>query len=322
MSTRTRILLKLLVSFGLLWFVAREADLSGLHSRLGRLVSDLAALALAVLLFQLWVAALRWYLIGTRVGVDLSLRLFWRHLLVAQCFSQALPSSVGGDVIRLWLVQRSGIALRSAFVSVALDRVLGLLSLVLVTVVALILPSAVRFDGSVQVAIWTLAAGALGGLFAVLVAARLPATWFSASRLMRIAYETARGMQAVCVQPRTCLGVIASSLSVHLLSIAGIWLLARALGIGVDAPTLAATVPVALLAASVPVSIGGWGVREGVLVHLLAEQGISPDAGLALSLSFGMVLALASLPGGLLWLLTRSRLSTAAEAVQSDCKTL
>lgn len=322
MSPRTRILFKLIVSVGLLWFVAHEAELTGLHSRLGRLVSGLAALALAVLLFQLWVAALRWYLIGTRVGVDLSLRLFWRHLLVAQCFSQALPSSVGGDVIRLWLVQRSGIALRPAFVSVALDRVLGLLSLVLVAVIALLLPSAAKFDGSARVAIWTLAAGALGGLFAVLVAARLPATWFGASRVMRIAHETARGMRAVCVQPRTCLGVIASSLSVHLLSIAGIWLLARALGIGVDAPTLAATVPVALLAASVPVSIGGWGVREGVLVHLLAEQGIAPDAGLALSLSFGMVLALASLPGGLLWLLTRSRLSTAAKAVQSDCKTL
>jgi hypothetical protein len=322
MSPRTRFLVKLLVSLGLLWLVAHEADLAGLQSRLGRLAPGLAALALAVLLFQLCVAALRWHLIAGVVGVALPLRLLWRHLLVAQCFSQALPSSVGGDVIRIWLVQRSGVALRPAFVSVVLDRLLGLLSLVLVVVVALLLPSAVVFEETARIAVWTIAACAVAGLAAVLIAARLPATWFAAPRVLRVAHETARGMDAVCTRPWTCLGVTLSSVLVHLLSIAGIWLLARGLGIDVGAPTLAATVPLALLAASVPVSIGGWGVREGVLVHLLATQGVAADAALALSLSFGMALALASLPGGLLWLMTRSRLANAAEAVQSDYQAL
>jgi hypothetical protein len=59
-----------------------------------------------------------------------------------------------------------------------------------------------------------------------------------------------------------------------------------------------------------------------VRVHLLATQGVAADAALALSLSFGMALALASLPGGLLWLMTRSRLANAAEAVQSDYQAL
>ena len=322
MSLRARFLIKLLVSLGLLWLVAHEIDLTGLQSRLNRLAPGLATLALAVLLFQLWVAALRWHLIAWNVGVGLSLRVLWRHLLVAQCFSQALPSSVGGDVIRIWLVQRSGVSLRPAFVSVVLDRVLGLLSLVLVVVVAMLLPFAVELEGASRVAAWIIAAGAVVGVVAVLIVARLPAAWFAALRMLRVVHETARAMYAICTRPRVCLAVTTSSVMVHLLSIAGIWLLARALGIDVDAPTLALTVPVTLLAASVPVSIGGWGVREGVLVHLLSAQGVAADSALALSLSFGMTLAVASLPGGLLWIMTRSRLTSAAEAVQSDYQAL
>jgi hypothetical protein len=94
--------------------------------------------------------------------------------------------------------------------------------------------------------------------------------------------------------------------------------LARALDLHVGVLALATTVPVALLAASVPISIGGWGVREGVLVELLAAQGIAADSGLALSVLFGLALALASLPGGAWWLGGRPRLAQAAAAVESE----
>jgi hypothetical protein len=75
------------------------------------------------------------------------------------------------------------------------------------------------------------------------------------------------------------------------------WLLAR----GQDLPILvvdaAAVVPLMLLVSMIPVAIGGWGVREGFLVALLRAAGIGPESALLLSVSFGTVSFLASLPG-------------------------
>jgi uncharacterized membrane protein YbhN (UPF0104 family) len=50
-----------------------------------------------------------------------------------------------------------------------------------------------------------------------------------------------------------------------------------------------------------PISVGGWGVREGVLVALLGAMGISADRALAFSLMFGLAAAVSSLPAIIIW---------------------
>lgn len=313
---------KLAVSASLLAFIAQGIDPGALGSRLAGLHYAPAVLAVVVLLLQFGVASCRWHSIMQCLGAAPPLTRLWRHCMVAQCFGQALPSAVGGDVIRVWLVRRDGVGLRAGLVSVVLDRLLGLAALVVVVIVAMLSPSGVTQDLRARFVLSVIAVAALGGLAAALLVARLPANWFAHRRVLRLAHDLARGLHAVFTDARAAFAVGGSALLVHLLSIAGIWLLARSLDVEVGVLTLATIVPVALLAASIPVSIGGWGVREGVLVKLLATQGVAADSALALSVLFGLALALASLPGGLLWLSGRTRLAQAAEAVQSDYQTL
>lgn len=314
-------LAKLAVSTGLLMFIARGIDSGALGSRLVALHYVPAVLAVVVLLLQIGAAACRWHSIMQCIGAAPPLVRLWRHCMVAQCFGQALPSAVGSDVIRVWLVRRDGIALRAGLVSVLLDRVLGLFALVVV-VVAMLSPSAVTQDPRARFVLVAIAAIAFGGFVAALLVARLPAGWFAHKRVLRLAHDLAVALRAVFTDARAAFAVGGSALLVHLLSIAAIWLLARSLDVEIGVLALAMTVPVALLAASIPVSIGGWGVREGVLVKLLATQGVAADSALALSVLFGLALALASLPGGLLWLGGRTRLAQAAKAVQSDYQAL
>ncbi len=311
-------LIKLTVSAALLWLVARGVDLAGLGSRLSRLHYPLAALAVGVMILQLLVASRRWQAILQSLAVTLPLHRLWRHCWVAQCFSQALPSAVGGDVIRVWLVHREGVTVRTATISVVLDRVLGLFALVTVVALAMLLPSTVTADPRARTILWLLVAVAAAGMAAALLLASLPSRWFAGRRVTRLAFELAIGIRNIIAGRRSALIVVSTAILVHLLSIVGIWLLARALDLHVGVLALATTVPVALLAASVPISIGGWGVREGVLVELLAAQGIAADSGLALSVLFGLALALASLPGGAWWLGGRPRLAQAAAAVESE----
>jgi glycosyltransferase 2 family protein len=60
-----------------------------------------------------------------------------------------------------------------------------------------------------------------------------------------------------------------------------------------------------LLAHILPISIGGWGVREAAAVALLGMTGVDATSALLVSIMFGVLLVLATLPGALFWLMLR-----------------
>ena len=54
--------------------------------------------------------------------------------MIGSFFNQTLPSSIGGDAVRLWLVQRTGAGWRAATYSILTDRAVGLIALALMIV--------------------------------------------------------------------------------------------------------------------------------------------------------------------------------------------
>jgi glycosyltransferase 2 family protein len=52
----------------------------------------------------------------------------------------------------------------------------------------------------------------------------------------------------------------------------------------------------------VPISISGWGLRELAVISLLGNHGIAPERALLFSVCFGLVVAIGTLPGALIWL--------------------
>ena len=80
------------------------------------------------------------------------------------------------------------------------------------------------------------------------------------------------------------------------------WLIALALDLSLSLADCLVFVPVVVLASTMPVSIGGWGVREGAMVVLLATVGVSSANALALSVLFGLTGIVISLPGVAIWL--------------------
>jgi uncharacterized membrane protein YbhN (UPF0104 family) len=56
-----------------------------------------------------------------------------------------------------------------------------------------------------------------------------------------------------------------------------------------------------------PISIAGWGIREGAMVAALSVIKIPSHQSLALSICFGLCLVFVSLPGGVIWFLSRNK---------------
>ena len=86
-----------------------------------------------------------------------------------------------------------------------------------------------------------------------------------------------------------------------------VFILAAGLGLEVSLLDCIVLIPPILLVLSIPISIGGWGVREGAIVWGFALVGVPNDAALALSLLFGVVGLVVSLPGGIVWLTTQAQ---------------
>src|SRR6266852_4237954 len=129
--------IKILVSAALLYFALRKANFSDLASRIDVASLGWIGLAIAVTFLQIFVGVLRWREVSAECGAPLATSQAMRFNLIGAFFNQTLPSSIGGDAVRLWLVARAGAGWRAATYSIFVDRAIGLIALAVIIVASL-----------------------------------------------------------------------------------------------------------------------------------------------------------------------------------------
>jgi hypothetical protein len=72
---------------------------------------------------------------------------------------------------------------------------------------------------------------------------------------------------------------------------------ARAAGVDASWSVLVTTSLVVLVLSSVPLNVAGWGPREGIAAWAFAWVGLGSSAGLTVSVVYGVVAAVSTLPG-------------------------
>src|SRR6185503_14618136 len=105
----------------------------------------------------------------------------------------------------------------------------------------------------------------------------------------------------------TLAAALVLSLAFQLLVIAVVFLNARALNLVVPISAVAVFVPLVSLAGMVPVSVNGLGVREALYILLFGQIGVPVETAVSLALLYLAVTFLASLPGGLAYLMQPAR---------------
>lgn len=308
--SRRRLLLgaKILVTVGLLGAVATATDLSALQSLLSRLEALSALLAVALLAAIAAVSGLRWWLVGRAIGASLPLKDCVTLMFVGGFFTQVLPTSIGGDAVRVLLAGRRGLPYGKAFSGVMLERASGLVALVLM-VAAGVLWLGDRLEPPVLRLLLLLALPALAGVLAMLcLLDRLPLPAALARRAHPF-HRLAADARCVLLAPLTSLALLLLSAAAQLLTVGAVCLLAQGLGLDLSFPDSLALVPAIVLITFFPLSFAGWGVREGAAVLLLGVAGLSSGEALAVSVLLGLGSLAAGLPGLPLWLADGGRRS-------------
>jgi uncharacterized membrane protein YbhN (UPF0104 family) len=295
---------KLALSVGLIWFAFSKLDAKSAFELIGALPLGAIAVGLALLFSEFVIGAQRLHLLLAAIGSRMG---FWRALdtvLIGVFFSQTLISFVGGDAMRVWRMTRYRVPVGDAARAVLYDRVFGFLGLIVLIVLGLPLLFQTVADGRVHAAILLLIATSVAGCVFLLSLHLLPASlrrW----RIFAFAATVSDMGHELIRKPMRLALLLALSTTLQALNVLAIYAVAVGLDVRIDATMCLVLIPPVIFLSMMPISFAGWGVREGAMVAALSTVGVPPSQALALSISYGLGVALLSLSGGVLWLLAR-----------------
>jgi glycosyltransferase 2 family protein len=288
-----------------LFFVFRGVDKQALQKFLAQQHEPMLLAAAFLLLIQIGSAGERWRavlsaLLRGRAPPTLAVQ----AVFYSSIFFNCLPvGTVGGDVARIWLARRFHLSFKQLLMSILIDRMLTILALILLAV--LTLP---RIAHPLAFVAWLGGVAVLAaGIFCFLLLG-LVERWLEPWRRRGMVHLVLRAAEELrrLKNGWGLAGFFCAVLSGLASAMAG-YCIARSLDIEVEPIVMIAIMSITTLAAALPISMAGWGVREVTLVALLGLVGVDRAATLLLSVEFGLLSTLLSLPGGVIWLLLRER---------------
>ena len=299
--------LKAFVTGGLIWYLISDVDLGLVWLHIAKVDLELLVLSLVIFSVQIVIGGLRWGTVLDGLGSNVRRRLTIHLFYVGGFFNQALPGGNGGDAVRMYLSYRLGFSLRNAVNSVIIERIAAVLSLVvLVDVIQFFFirhlsseMKYVTYFGTTIVTLLTIIC------FIFLVQSeRLPDNlkkWRLVRGLGNLGADTRRVFFSIHRVWRPLMWGLVGHLNISL----AVYVITVGMGLDVTLFNCLVLIPPILLILTLPISIGGWGIREGAMIWAFALVGVTNEEALVLSVLFGLATLAITLPGGLVWLLTR-----------------
>jgi len=299
MPERLRLMLRWLLTLALIGVVLWHLDQARIWAVL-RTISPLILIPVFLLtVVQVVVSAWRWRFTLSRLRLSLPLGQAVREYYLATFLNQILPGGVAGDINRAWRSSLETGQRLAAVHGVAIERLSGQVTLALVVAVSL---AGLVLSGSLQVPATVAGSGSALLWVAVSVVILLPAVWLIrsggkvAAYLRRLAEHIRLALwqwPALPVQVLSSCLVLASYLAVFLVLAVSAGFVTGVL----DLLLWAALGSFLLLSMVIPLTVAGWGVREGAAAVLWPMAGLPAEQGVAISVGYGVVVLISSLPG-------------------------
>jgi len=251
--------------------------------------------------------AWRWQLLLRAKGIDDNLPWLTRAYLVSYAASQVLPTSVGGDAVRIYETAKRHPGRGGPIAgSVLLERALGGAATLMLAAVGIALAIGYYDIGIyLWVEIAFIVATVLAGI--VLFSRRvrpvlrrfvpiLRRLWVE--RYVRAVYE---GIHSYRENLRLLVFVTGVTLVLQASRIVSIWAGGKAVGVDLPLRPYFALGPLLFLVMLVPFTVNGVAVRESFFVNFLGKLSIGADEAFAAGFVFFLVTIALALPGVLIW---------------------
>ena len=262
--------------------------------------------AIAIMIVTVWPMAWRWQKLLDGRGIHDRLRWLLRAYFTAYTAGQVLPTSVGGDAMRIFETSRRHPGHGGPIAgSVLLERALGGAATLALAAVGFVLAIG-HYD--VGAYLWV----ELGFVVATLVLAvvlfsrrargplRLSVPILRRLRLERPVRAVYEGIHGYRDHPWLLVGVTVLTLGIQAVRVLAIWLTGKAVGVDLAPRAYYVMGPLLFLVMLVPFTINGLAVREAFFVSFLGQLGVDADAAFATGFLFFVVTIALALPGAVI----------------------
>jgi uncharacterized protein (TIRG00374 family) len=267
------------------------------------------ALSVGIMIGTALPMALRWQWLMRAQGMDDTFAWLTRAYFVSYTASQVLPTSIGGDAMRVYETARRHPG-RTGDVTaiILLERGLGGAGTVLLGAIGFLLALGTYDVGAY---LWLEGAFVLGTLVLIfLFFARSARPLLNLTRPLLRRLRVERPLRALYDgvhhfrgHAGLLLGVFLFTTAIQAVRVLSIWAAAKAVGIDLGPRIYYVMGPLFFLVLLVPFTLNGIAVREAFFVSFLGSVGVAADAAFAAGFLFFLVTTALALPGAaiLLW---------------------
>lgn len=291
---------RLLVSGVLLAVLASRIHPENLlpeHRTLGTLAFLSAGIACMAGSFVL--AAWRWQRVLAVFGCHVDLRVLVKHCLAGQFVGNVLPSTVGGDVLRVSRSAKDTGARDVAFAAVALERLTGFLALPLLSVVGFVVQPELFDYGRSWIAL-AIAGSSLVILGLILFLAgnpKLAGRFAGHESWMRYIGAVHVGVDRLRRDRRDAAVAVWAAVAYQVSVVAAVYCAVHTFDLRIPNAAVLAFVPAVAMVQVLPISVSGLGIREGMLALFLHPLGVPTGQAVAVGLLWYAITLLVSLAG-------------------------
>ena len=305
LRVRLSFLLRLVVSVGLISLAISRLDFDNMMRFLGRADGALVAVTLVTVLVDRALMATRWILLFEALEVHVPRLRVVKIFFLSTFFGSFLPSGIGGEAVRAVSVSQLSSRAMESVASVVMDRVLGLLSMLLTGLLSLTIFYRVYPHPALLAVVTCLSIATIGSLVLVLskpLHERLRVRFRKgAGRIANWSTKMVETLARYRERLDTLLLVLFVSIVVQLLRVLQAFLLSESMALEVGAIYFLCFIPPILVVTMLPISVGGWGTANVAYVALFSQVGMDPDGAFVLSILILALGVFGNLPGGFIY---------------------
>lgn len=305
-------LIKLVVSCGLIYWIVNRANMTEMINALQQANVPLLIGAFCMNFLGYMLSVSRWQMLLKGQGILASRLFLLQSFMVAFFLNNLLPSTFGGDAVRVYDSWRLGRSKAKAIITVFVDRFLGLIALIL------LVWSGLMFSWELTknlplFPLWIAGStvGVIGLGFVVFGNFNeIPPPFFlkGFKTWVKVVHGFQKILDAFKIfkSKKHILGIaLAISIVLQMNVIVYFFLVAQSLHFQIPLANFFFFIPVVLFIMMIPVTINGIGVRETAFVYFLGMFGVSTTEALTFAwLTYGFILVQGVL-GGIVYLVRR-----------------
>lgn len=305
---KIKTLIKISVTILLMGYLLWSVDLRGMARSLENMNPVYLAAIYLTFIPGTLISAFKWMLLLKAQGINRPhFTRLWGLYHIGIFFSNFLPTEVGGDVIRSYIVGKESGKQTESLAAVAMERITGLMAVVFYGVLGLFLNWRLADDLNLTYLIFAItammAACSFIGLnrnLAKRIKQKLSFPVFN--RMMEKLTSLYEAIYLYKTNVKQFVIVIGISLIFQLYAIWFNFAIMKCMNIDLSFLCMIFIVPVITIIGLVPITINSIGIREGAFVFLFAQLGVSDEKSLALALLYRAGVMAPGLVGGLLYI--------------------